>query len=149
MEKARARPATSVPMAPSPTIPRVRPSRPPSWALFQGSTGPVIHDRGSCFSKASMVASTNSAMAGAAAPLEQVSTWPSRAPKGNPSAPAPRMWIQRMAGPSAPARAGASSNRVTNTSARSRASGLSAMTTSVPGSNSRRPSATNSPNRPR
>ena len=46
MSKASARRATSVPMAPSPTMPSARPSSPPSWAVFHGSGGSVTHDLG-------------------------------------------------------------------------------------------------------
>ena len=82
MPKASARIAVAVPMAPNPTSPSVRPDSCPSWTSVQ-SSGLVIQISGIRFSKASIAANTNSEMASALAPLEQVRTRPSTRSSGN------------------------------------------------------------------
>src|ERR1700676_1188737 len=148
MSKARARRATSVPMAPSPTTPRVRPASPPRLAEFHRVGGSSIQVSGSRFSKASMAARANLAMAGAAAPRELVRTRSPTMSSGNPSMPAPRTWTQRIRGVRARARPSGPSASVARTSASAAASGLPAATTVRSGSAARNPSRSPWPVRP-
>ena len=97
-------------------MPTVLPRKLPRRATFHCAGGSVIHRSGSCFSNASIPASTNSAIAGAAAPRDEVSTRSPTESRGNPSTPAPSTWIHLMAGVSFRTSASWSVGNATSTS---------------------------------
>ena len=89
MPNASARSAIATPMPPSPTSPSVRVFNHPNGAKFQCSGGSSSHVSGRCFSKASMPASTNSAIGIADAPRAHVTVRPSNSSRGKLSTPVP------------------------------------------------------------